>query len=121
MYSYGSGCAASMFTIRVKGDYSAIRLTSNFNMRLNERIKKTPAEYDEAIVARTSKIGECDYTPSDPVEELFPGVYYLEGVDKMYRRVYKRKPLNKEESINMKTPTICIRPTKSKVFALSKL
>jgi hydroxymethylglutaryl-CoA synthase len=46
MFSYGSGCAASMFTIRVNQEYGIIKSTSDFNERLDSRNQKTPEEYE---------------------------------------------------------------------------
>jgi hydroxymethylglutaryl-CoA synthase len=39
MFSYGSGCAASMFIIHVKGDYKQIQKACEFKTRLQSRIK----------------------------------------------------------------------------------
>ena len=46
MFSYGSGCAASMFTIRGKAGYTNIRDRSSFQDRLDNRIIKSPEFYE---------------------------------------------------------------------------
>jgi hydroxymethylglutaryl-CoA synthase len=42
MFSYGSGCAASMFVLRFSADYHRISQLSNFKERLASRVKVTP-------------------------------------------------------------------------------
>jgi hydroxymethylglutaryl-CoA synthase len=42
MFSYGSGCAASMFELKVRGDYSHIQKNCHFQDRLDKRVKVTP-------------------------------------------------------------------------------
>ena len=46
LFSYGSGCAASMFYVTVKGDYSKIQQTAQFKERLASRVRLSPTEYD---------------------------------------------------------------------------
>jgi len=46
LFSYGSGCAASMFAVRVRSGYEMIKEVSDFHGRLNNRIQKTPEDYD---------------------------------------------------------------------------
>lgn len=33
------------------------------------------------------------YTPQGSLDDIWPGAYYLEGVDELYRRTYGQKPL----------------------------
>lgn len=121
MFSYGSGCAASMFTIRGKEDYAIIRSTSDFTERLDTRIKKSPEEYDACLEERQLKYGKNNYSATGPVEELIPGTYYLEQIDEKWRRVYKRRdPIPKTITI-IKSPMISINSQSCKLFALSKL
>lgn len=42
MFSYGSGCAASMFILRFNADYHRIRQLSDFKERLASRVKVAP-------------------------------------------------------------------------------
>ena len=49
LFSYGSGCAASMFVIRVSNDgwaYRNVIAKSGFKQRLESRIKLAPEEFD---------------------------------------------------------------------------
>lgn len=121
MFSYGSGCAASMFTIRVKEDYNIIRFTSDYTERLNNRIKKTPEEYENCLAERETHYGVKGYNPVGDTSELLPGTYYLESIDEKWRRTYKRIPCISKKISVMKSPTISITSENSKLFALSKL
>jgi 3-hydroxy-3-methylglutaryl CoA synthase len=48
MFSYGSGCAASMFSFRVKEGYQRVIEKSNFKQRLEQgRVKVTPEEFSQ--------------------------------------------------------------------------
>lgn len=46
MFSYGSGCAASMFVLRVNAGYRNIQRLSDFRPRLASRVKVSPEEYE---------------------------------------------------------------------------
>lgn len=105
MFSYGSGCAATMFTLKFHGknlgDYKEIRKT-NFDVMDNlfqNRKKVSPLDY-EIFQARKEKLYlSKDYSPENNacLEELYEGTYFLEHVDKMWRRSYSKK-VSKEAS-----------------------
>jgi len=46
MFSYGSGCAASMFTIRCQPEYKQVQHLASFKQRLASRVKVPAPEYD---------------------------------------------------------------------------
>ena len=46
MFSYGSGCAASLFVLRFSPSYSVVAETAKFQDRLDKRIRLTPEHYD---------------------------------------------------------------------------
>ena len=52
MFSYGSGCAASLFTIKCVGDYSKIQANGDFSDIIEKRIKLTPEEYTQIMNER---------------------------------------------------------------------
>ena len=136
MFSYGSGCAASMFTLNIKDGYKLIGEVSDFHHRLSNRIQKTPEEY--SLTLKQREITYCDmkgYQSTSPVKELLPGTFYLENIDEKYRRYYKRVPIeakdfNSKKPLGDATPTKNLNQTgvssliaikKSKIFAISKL
>lgn len=122
LFSYGSGCTASMFAVKVKDGYRVIKEVSDFNGRLNNRIKKSPEEYNHIMQLREDKYTKnLKLSPEAPVEELIPGTFYLEDIDDKWRRKYQRKAPVATSSVERDTsiPTIAIK--KSKLFALSKI
>ena len=71
---------------------SALRLMD----RLNAREKVHPSELDYALEtrARMHRAG-APYSPVYPtVGRLFPGTYYLNGIDSQWRRTYSRVPVD---------------------------
>jgi 3-hydroxy-3-methylglutaryl CoA synthase len=65
MFSYGSGCAASMFVLNFTKDYKKVAsLAADFIERLAQRIKVTPAEYDAIMAKREAMFGVNDYKPT---------------------------------------------------------
>lgn len=93
LFSYGSGCAASMFFVHVKNGYKANQLFSgpHYSTRLDQRTKLSPEEYDAWMTQREQLFGKCDYTPTGETSHLFPGTFYLTKVDNKHRRFYKIK------------------------------
>jgi hydroxymethylglutaryl-CoA synthase len=63
MFSYGSGCAASMFMIHVKGDYKQIQKNCEFKTRLESRIKVPCEEFDRLMAYREKMYGKPNYEP----------------------------------------------------------
>ena len=66
LFSYGSGCAASMFFVHVKKGYQQhpLRLNAEFQERLDQRVKLSPEEYDQWMAHRESLFGIRDYEPT---------------------------------------------------------
>ena len=63
LFSYGSGCAASMFMLRGAGDYKKLQQTAQFKERLNSRIKISPQEFDEIMSERERNYGKSSLVP----------------------------------------------------------
>lgn len=63
MFSYGSGCAASMFVLRINQGYQKIQQLSDFKQRLASRVRVTPAEYEEWMTLREQSFGKCNLVP----------------------------------------------------------
>ncbi|KND04342.1 hydroxymethylglutaryl-CoA synthase [Spizellomyces punctatus DAOM BR117] len=92
LFSYGSGLAASMFSLTVRGDTSPIAKILNLSSRLADRTEIPPAEFDAIMNLREQTHNVKDYDPVSPVDErnFFPGTYYLKRVDEKFRRTYER-------------------------------
>jgi hydroxymethylglutaryl-CoA synthase len=96
MFSYGSGCSASLFSLKVVSpDYRYIQNTNADAFdNLNNRIKKTPEEYEKILTRKEKLYLSNNYESTDNIDELFNGTYYLEKVDERWRRYYTRKGLD---------------------------
>ncbi|RSH93724.1 hypothetical protein EHS25_006372 [Saitozyma podzolica] len=92
MYAFGSGCAASFYAIRVDGSTKHIA----DKMQLKERLAKMDVrpceEYVTALKLREENHNAVKYSPQGSIDNIWPGAYYLEGVDELYRRTYVQKP-----------------------------
>lgn len=107
-FSYGSGCASSMFSARLTSDIQVLRrlLTPLKDVRgqLNDRLKVSPEEFSAHLEHRkktfdlpnrqpTGQPLEAEYIiPGSvkPEDYLYPGTYYLTSIDHMYRRKYAK-------------------------------
>jgi len=92
MFSYGSGLASTMFSVKVEGDLTKQRETCNLFDRLdNQRVKSTPEEYTEALLQRENYYHKHDFEFAEPTTQIFNGAYRLTSVDSMGRRNYARQ------------------------------
>ncbi|KPV75267.1 uncharacterized protein RHOBADRAFT_36114 [Rhodotorula graminis WP1] len=89
MYSYGSGLAASFFSLRVKGDTSEMQSKLDLKQRLENNQVRPCEEFVQALQLREDKHNISDYTPAGRIEDIPVGAYYLAHCDGKHRRVYK--------------------------------
>ncbi|OLY82436.1 Hydroxymethylglutaryl-CoA synthase, cytoplasmic [Smittium mucronatum] len=88
LFSYGSGCAASMYSFTVHGDVSSVVSKIDLKAKLDDRIEVSPVEFEKMMQLRENTHNKVSYSPKGSVEELFPGTVYLDSVDSMWRRHY---------------------------------
>jgi hydroxymethylglutaryl-CoA synthase len=94
MFSYGSGLASSMFSIKVQGCVDNIVKKMDVKNRLAQRTFVEPAKYSQVLDEKQKRYTLVEeFTPTGSVDELFPGTFYLTKIDKMHRRLYARKPV----------------------------
>ncbi|EXJ84459.1 hydroxymethylglutaryl-CoA synthase [Capronia epimyces CBS 606.96] len=91
VFSYGSGLASSMFSLKVVGDTTEMLEKLNLQKRLDDRRVVSPEVYDEMCLLREKAHLKKDFKPVGNVENLVPGTYYLTEVDDMFRRKYEIK------------------------------
>lgn len=91
VFSYGSGLAASLFSLKIAGSTETIKKTINLAERLAARRTVAPEVFDEMCELRKKAHLQKNYTPSGNPETIASGVYYLETVDDMFRRKYSIK------------------------------
>lgn len=90
-FAYGSGLASAIFPGRV-------RQTSNLDKirqvairaikRLDDRIQFTPEEFTETLQKREVFLRSKEIPKSPSETSLFPNTYFLDNMDKLYRRSY---------------------------------
>lgn len=90
MFAFGAGCASSFFCIRVKGDTREIQEKMNLLSRLASLEVVPCQEYVEALELREKNHNACSYVPEGSIDDIWPGSFYLEGVDGKYRRALLR-------------------------------
>eukprot|EP00730_Choanoeca_flexa_P019937 TRINITY_DN9750_c0_g1_i1.p1 TRINITY_DN9750_c0_g1~~TRINITY_DN9750_c0_g1_i1.p1 ORF type:complete len:505 (+),score=110.52 TRINITY_DN9750_c0_g1_i1:166-1680(+) len=90
MFSYGSGLAATLFSIRVQGDVTPIKQVTQVKARLDARSSLTPVEFEKNLTEREENYTKYDYTMPNPAEGLAKGTFYLKSIDAMERRHYGR-------------------------------
>ena len=93
MYSFGSGCAASIFTIRVAGSTENIRQTLNLEARLQNMQIVSPSAYVDALQTREKTHNAVSYEPKGSLEDIWPHSYYLKNVDEKFRRFYEKRSI----------------------------
>ncbi|XP_008704576.2 hydroxymethylglutaryl-CoA synthase, mitochondrial [Ursus maritimus] len=99
-FSYGSGLAASFFSFRVSKDASPgspleklVSSMSDLPKRLASRKRMSPQEFTEIMDQREQFYHKVNFSPPGDTSSLFPGTWYLEKVDELYRRKYARRPV----------------------------
>ncbi|KAL9619430.1 MAG: hypothetical protein Q9160_005941 [Pyrenula sp. 1 TL-2023] len=91
IFSYGSGLASSMFSLKVVGDTNEMVEKVNLHKRLEARKTVSPEVYDEMCLLREKAHLKKGFKPAGNTDILVPGTYYLTEVDDMYRRKYDIK------------------------------
>ncbi|KAH9872043.1 3-hydroxy-3-methylglutaryl coenzyme A synthase, partial [Plenodomus biglobosus] len=91
LFSYGSGLASSLFSFKVNGSTDNIAKQLDIQNRLDNRRVVGPEVYDEMCNLREQAHLKKDYSPKGNADTLFPGTYYLTGIDGMFRRTYEIK------------------------------
>ncbi|KAM4706646.1 hydroxymethylglutaryl-CoA synthase, cytoplasmic isoform 1-T2 [Discoglossus pictus] len=100
VFSYGSGFAATLYSIKVSQDAmpgsSLDKLTaslSDLKARLDSRKNVSPSVFAENMKLREDTHHLASYIPQGSVDDLFAGTWYLVRVDEKHRRYYARSSL----------------------------
>ncbi|KAK2767802.1 ATP-dependent 5'-3' DNA helicase hcs1 [Arachnomyces sp. PD_36] len=91
IFSYGSGLASSMFSVKIVGDVSDLAKKLDLQNRLAARRVVAPEVYDEMCLLREHAHLKKDFSPAGNPETIIPGTYYLTKVDDMFKREYAVK------------------------------
>ncbi|KAF8979346.1 Hydroxymethylglutaryl-CoA synthase, cytoplasmic [Entomortierella lignicola] len=90
IFSYGSGSAATFFSVKVIASTQKFRDTLQIISRLDQRVKVTPKVFAELLKLREETALLKDYNPVGDVSTLAKGTYYLNRIDEKFRRTYLR-------------------------------
>ncbi|KAI7816768.1 hypothetical protein BC939DRAFT_467820 [Gamsiella multidivaricata] len=90
MFSYGSGSAATFFSLKVVSSTQTFRDTLQIKDRLEKRVKVTPQVFAEHLKLREETALLKDYNPIGDISTLVKGTYYLQRIDEKFRRTYGR-------------------------------
>ncbi|TGZ81396.1 hydroxymethylglutaryl-CoA synthase [Ascodesmis nigricans] len=91
VFSYGSGLASSLFSLKVKGDTTKFAEKLNLTERLASRRIVSPEVYDQTCDIRHQAHLQKNYEPKGDASTIAKGAYYLVKIDDMFRREYARK------------------------------
>ncbi|EGW33807.1 uncharacterized protein SPAPADRAFT_59164 [Spathaspora passalidarum NRRL Y-27907] len=92
IFSYGSGLASTLLSVRVVGDISKITKVLDFDYKLGEGRKiESPEQFIAAIALREAAHLQKSFVPTGSIENLSQGTYYLEEIDDKFRRKYAVK------------------------------
>jgi len=98
MFSYGSGCAASMFILSVRPGYEKIRQLSCFKERLARRVKVSPEDYNGWMSLREQSFGKSNLIPTVSLSPLPPHLcLFAPGFDRKLRRRHLLLDQNRRE------------------------
>ena len=92
-FSYGSGCAASLFSAKMTAGCSALarKVRESLAELLASRIEISPERLFLRKKAAETNYFRKGYVPEGSTGNLRNGVYFLESVDARYVRRYQRK------------------------------
>lgn len=93
LFSYGSGLASSMYSIKIIEGRKLTKLLSNLKSvvpLLNSRKKIDPTEFSKTMEIREENHSKAPYMPVGSLSWLFPGTWYLEHVDQNHKRSYQK-------------------------------
>ncbi|XP_060617434.2 hydroxymethylglutaryl-CoA synthase, cytoplasmic isoform X1 [Anolis sagrei] len=100
VFSYGSGFAATLYSIKVSQDAtpgsSLDKITaslSDLKARLDSRKRIPPEVFAENMMLRQETHHLANYIPKCSVDDLYEGTWYLVRVDEKHRRTYARRPI----------------------------
>lgn len=106
LFSYGSGLASAMFSLRISTDLgqvytlsSLLYNVSDITKRLASRTVIPPQEFEQIMKLREETHHKAPYVPQGNQADLFPGTFYLSSVDEKHRRTYNQVPSIKEEDM----------------------
>lgn len=94
VFSYGSGLASSMYSLRVKGGAeleTLVERCAHVRQNLDSRVAVSPQQFSDILEQRQKSLHAAPYASQRSTDELFAGTWYLAAIDEKHRRTYARK------------------------------
>eukprot|EP00190_Bangiopsis_sp_CCMP1999_P006900 CAMPEP_0198722348 /NCGR_PEP_ID=MMETSP1475-20131203/112_1 /TAXON_ID= ORGANISM="Unidentified sp., Strain CCMP1999" /NCGR_SAMPLE_ID=MMETSP1475 /ASSEMBLY_ACC=CAM_ASM_001111 /LENGTH=443 /DNA_ID=CAMNT_0044483251 /DNA_START=103 /DNA_END=1431 /DNA_ORIENTATION=- len=88
MFSYGSGLASSMFSVRVINSVANIASKLSIRSNLDERTLRSPEFYSEVLARKEELYQVLGKKSTQSLDDLWPDATYLCEVDELGRRLY---------------------------------
>lgn len=110
MFSYGSGLASCMYSLRISPSPLLNKMVENLiNLPKTLAARRTipPADFERTMKLREETHHLAPYQPVGDPAQLFPGTYYLTAVDERHRRSYARvpqQPTGIDKTVQLKSP-----------------
>ncbi|CAH1772639.1 unnamed protein product [Owenia fusiformis] len=99
LFSYGSGLASSMYSLRITSDRAPgsalerlVTSLEDLQARLESREQVEPRVFEKTMKLREETHHLAPYNPVGSIEGLFPCTWYITAIDEKHRRQYERKP-----------------------------
>lgn len=92
MYAFGSGFAASMFSLQVSHSARHVIVGPPIRERLQKRLIVSPQDYFKTLKERERNYDRQGYSPKSNISDLFPGTFYLLEVCLDGERKYAQTP-----------------------------
>ncbi|CAD8162824.1 unnamed protein product [Paramecium octaurelia] len=109
MFSYGSGCAASLFFLRCNKSTGVLKQKLKLQERLQQRIRIPCIEYDHIMQQREINYNKNNQQYQPKQVDLYPGTFYLKSIDDKYRREYL---VHKQFELNQTSDMIVVDNSK---------
>lgn len=87
VFSFGSGCASMLYSLRIQGSVGELRHKINLKHRLDERHKIAPEVFEQIMDIREERFHQSNWTAAGTKLHK-AGQYSLQGVDDKFRRYY---------------------------------
>jgi len=91
LFSYGSGLCSSLFSFQVKSSVTNLVQKMDSKNRLAKRTEVTADHFNQILQTREKAHIKKGYQPTEDVDSLAHGTYFLVKVDDKMRRSYSRK------------------------------
>lgn len=111
MFSYGSGSLATAIGVYPRQPSAAqnpqftceaIAETIDLQNRLSARTEATPAEFTATLMLRETSHGTAPYVPTESLETLSPGAFYIDEINSSHHRIYAQRPLADEAKADVR-------------------